>query len=331
MKMTTILDASLLGVLQTQITNVNVRVMEDPMTDIQYPNLLPVNTSYAEWQPTSAAIVFDNDGYGEAKWISGYAKDVPQVELGARSEQIAFELMAMGWKTNVEEVGLAAHAGFNIPDAKARAARRKAEMFIDAKSLTGDADKGWTGLINKTGITTIPASTKAAGGTQWVNNDGTLNATPQEIASDILNLVLGQVSTVNSVRPLAVDTLALPSLAYRALAGTFTDALNGSLSYLEWVRRQVSGVPGGTTFTIVEIPELASAATTVIAGGGRAIGYRRSLDVLELPMAFPFRFLNEYKDTPLGYHVPGIARFGEVKIWNLRGFRYLDGIQEVPA
>lgn len=330
MKMTTVLDASLIGVLQTQLTQVNVRVMQDPLTDIQYPNLIPVNQNYAEWQPTASAITFDN-GVGEAQWISGYAKDVPQVELNARSESITFELFAAGWKTNIEEVGLAAHAGFSIPDAKARVARRKAEEFIDARALTGDADKGWTGLVNKTGVTILSASTKAATGTQWVNNDGTLNATPAEIARDVLNAIMGPVTATNSVRPIAADTLALPSLAYRALATSFTDALNGSISYLEWVRRSVQGVPGGSTFQIVEIPELASAATTVISGGGRAIAYRRSLDVLELPVAFAFRFLNEYKDAPLGYHVPGVGRFGEVKIWQPRGFRYLDGIQQVPA
>ena len=30
-------DASLLSVLRTQISNVNVRVMETPLTDITYP------------------------------------------------------------------------------------------------------------------------------------------------------------------------------------------------------------------------------------------------------------------------------------------------------
>lgn len=334
-KFTTISDASLLSVLQTQLTNINVRVMQDPLPDIQYPNLIPVNTNYGEWQPNAASITFDN-GVGVAKWINTYSKDVPLVEVGASTTQIQFAEFALGWETNIGEVGLAAGVGFNIPDTKARIVRRKAEEFIDSVALTGatpdgDTSKGWTGLINKAGITPIAASTKTAGGTQWVNNNGTLNATAAEIAADIVNLVLGPVATVNSARPLPADTLALPSLAYRALAGTFTDALNGSISYLEWVRRQIAGVPGGGTIQIVEIPELATAATTVINGGGRAIAYRRSLDVLELPMPFAFRFLNEYKDSPFGYAIPGIGRFGEVQVREPRVFRYCDGITPVPA
>ena len=323
-------DASLLSVLQTQIQNVNVRVMETPLTDITYPQLIPIQTAYAEWQPDVKAITM-GAGVGEAKWITGYAKDVPNVELTATSSAISFAVFGVGYESNYEEVGLAASAGFNIEPRKANIARRKAEEFIQQRAMIGDTDKGWTGLINKTGQTTMPASTKAAGGTQWVNNSGALNATAQEIAADLLNLVLGPVTATSQVRPLVVDTVALPSLAYRALATTFTDALNGSISYLEWVRRAVGQAPGGTTFTIVEIPELASAATSVIVGGGRAIGYRRSVDLIELPMPFAFRFLNTYKDAPYGWEVPGWARIGEVTVHERRAFRYLDGIQQVPA
>ena len=334
-KFTTISDASLLSVLQEQLTAINVRVMQDPLPDIQYPDLIPVDTNFGEWQPSAASITFDN-GVGVAKWINTYSKDVPLVEVGASSTQIEFAEFALGWETNIGEVGMAAGVGFNIPDTKARIVRRKAEEFIDAVALTGvtpdgDDSKGWTGLINKAGITPIAASTKDAGGTEWVNNDGSLNATAAEIAADVVNLVLGPPSAVNTARPIAADTLALPSLAFRALAGTFTDALNGQISYLEWVQRQIAGVPGGSNLRIVEIPELATAATTVINGGGRAVAYRRSPDALTLPMPFAFRFLNEYKDSPFGYAIPGIGRFGELQVHDPRSFRYMDGIQEVPA
>lgn len=323
-------DASLLSVLQTQIRNVNVRVMETPLTDITYPTLLPVNQAYAEWQPDTAAITM-GAGVGEAKWISGYSKDVPLVETSASMAAIPFAVFSVGYETNYEELGLAANAGMNISDVKARIARRKAEEFVQARVLTGDADKGWTGLVNKAGITPVAASTKAATGTQWVNNDGTLNATAAEIAQDLMNLILGPVVAASQVRPIIADTVALPSLAYRALASTFTDVLNGGVSYLEYIRRQIAGAVPGTNFQIVEIPELATAATVGISGGGRAIGYRRSLDVLELPMPFAFRFLDQYKDAPFGWMVPGWSRIGQVTVWEPRAFRYLDGITPVPA
>lgn len=323
-------DASLLSVLRTQVSNINVRVMETPLTDITYPSLIPVVTSYAEWQPDIASITI-GAGVGEAKWISGYAKDVPLVELSASTASVSFATMAVGYEVNYEELGLAANAGFSIGDRKASIVRRKAEEFIQGRALSGDTDKGWTGLINKTGMTILTPMTKAAGGTAWVLNSGALNATASEIATDLTKLILGPVTATNAVRPIIADTVALPSLAYRALAGTFTDALNGGISYLEWVRRQVSGAVPGANFQIVEIPELSSAATTVIAGGGRAIAYRRSPDILELPVAFAFRFLNDYRDAPMGYMVPGWARFGSVTVWEPRGFRYMDGIQVVPA
>lgn len=323
-------DASLLGVLQTQISNINVRVMETPLTDIVYPQLVPINTSYAEWQPSIAAITM-GAGVGEAKWISGGAKDVPLVGLNASTAAVPFAVMAVGYEVNYEELGLAANAGMSISDRKASIVRRKAEEFTQNVAMFGDADKGWTGLINKTGVTILPASTKAATGTQWVNNDGTLNATAAEIARDLMNLILGPVTATNSVRPIIADTVALPSLAYRALASTFTDVLNGGVSYIEYVRRQIAGAVPGTNFQIIEIPELSTAATSVIVGGGRAIAYRRSVDILEMPVSFAFRFLSEYRDAPLGYAVPGWSRFGPVTIWESRGFRYMDGLSPVPA
>lgn len=323
-------DASLLSVLRTQISNINVRVMETPLTDINYPSLLPVNQNYAEWQPDTASITL-GAGVGEAKWISGYAKDVPLVETTASTASIPFAVFAVGYETNYEELGMAAQSGMNISDVKARIGRRKAEEFIQARVLSGDTDKGWTGLINKTGMTILTPITKAATGTAWVLNSGALNATASEIATDLTNLILGPVSATNSLRPIIADTVALPSLAYRALAGTFTDALNGGISYLEWVRRQVSGAVPGTSFQIVEIPELSSAATTIIAGGGRAIAYRRAVDLIELPMPFAFRYMQEYKDAPFGYMVPGWARIGQVTVHETRSFRYMDGIQVVPA
>ena len=323
-------DASLLSVLQTQITNINVRVMETPLTDITYPSLIPVNTGYAEWQPNIAAITM-GAGVGEAKWINGGAKDVPLVDMSASTQAVPFAVMAVGYEVNYEELGLAANAGVSIGDRKASIVRRKAEEFTQNIAMLGDTNKGWTGLLNQTGVTILTPSTKAATSTKWVNNDGTLNATASEIAGDLMNLILGPVTATNSVRPIVADTVALPSLSYRALAGTFTDALNGGISYLEWVRRQVSGAVPGTNFQIVEIPELASAATTGIVGGGRAIAYRRSVDILEMPVSFAFRFLQDYRDAPLGYMVPGWARFGPVTVWEKRGFRYMDGIQAVPA
>ena len=323
-------DASLLSVLQTQTSNVNVRVLETPLTDITYPALVPVNTNYAEFQPNTQQIVM-GAGVGEAKWISGGAKDVPLVDTSATVSGIDFAIFAVGYEVNYEELGLAANAGFPISDVKARIARRRAEEFIESRVMVGDADKGWTGLINKTGITIVPASTKAAGGTQFVNNDGTMNATAAEIAKDMVNLILGPVQVTNSLRPIVIDTVAVPSIVFRALASTFTDMLNGGISYLEYIRRQINGAVPGTNFQIVEIPELATAATTVIAGGGRIIGYRRSVDVLELPMPFAFRFLEQYRDAPMGYMIPGWSRVGQVTVWQPRAFRYLDGVSQVPA
>ena len=327
-KMLTMNDASLLEVFKAQRREINIRVLETPMSDITYDQLIPVNTNYAEWQPDAQAMTFS--GVGEAQWFTSYADDVPYVDVKTTISGIKFSSFAVGWETNLEELNLAASAGVSIPDRKASIARRKAEEFIQRVGITGAPEKQWTGLVNKAGVSILPAMTKAAGGTQWVNANGTLNGTPEEIAMDGLNLILGPASLSGVNKPIIADTLALPALVMRAFAVTILGVDFGNVSILEFLRRQVQAA-AGATFQIVEIPELATAATTVIAGGGRAIAYRRSVDILELPMPLAFRFYDQWKDSPLGYMVPGYARIGEVTVWENRGIRYMDGVSAVPA
>lgn len=322
-------DASLLEALRGINRQVNVRISEMPLTDILYPTILPVNTSYETWTDTVPAIQY-GPGFGEVKRATAYSKDVPLVELSIAGTAINFDMFWVGYEVNIEELGKANAVGLNIAERKASVARRKYEEHVDALAIIGDPDAGWTGVANKPNVTPIPASTKAAGGTQWVNvADGSLNATPQEIASDFISLVVGPASVTRSLRPIAADTVLLPSHAYRALASNVTDVLMGGVTVLEFVRRQVQGATG-STFQIIEVPELATAATTTIVGGGRAVAYRRSQDVIELPVASPFQFYDNYRDAPLGWMVPGWGRFGEVQIYEPRGARYMDGVQTAP-
>ena len=327
--MATFNDASLLEALRGINRQVNVRISEMPLTDILYPTILPVNNSYGEWSDVIPAIQY-GPAFGEVKRATAYSKDVPLVELSVSGSEIKFDMFWNGYETNIEELGKAQAVALNIVERKAAAARRKYEEHVDTVAILGDPDAGWTGVANKPNITPIPASTKAAGGTQWVNvADGSLNATPQEIATDFINLIVGPASITRSLRPIAADTVLLPSHAYRALASNVTDVLMGGVTVLEFVRRQVAGATG-TNFQIIELPELATAATTTIVGGGRAVAYRRSQDILELPVAAAYRFYDNYRDAPLGWMVPGWGRFGEVQIYEPRGARYMDGVQTAP-
>ena len=79
----------------------------------------------------------------------------------------------------------------------------------------------------------------------------------------------------------------------------------------------------------VEFTNYTAAATP--AGGARAIGYARRVDVLELPVAFGYRLEQGYQHGPFKFNVPGWGRLGGVQLHASGGLRYMDNIGPVPA
>ena len=321
--MTMQLDASLVEALAGRAAEVNRGVMEEALPDITYPQLVPVNTAYPEW--ATGATAGSWFGAGEADFLSGNAKDVPVVELAAKGKKFDFEMFGVGYRWNIEEIGIARNAGIgNLTDMKARVARRKSEEFAQAIAMVGRAAYGFEGLTNLTGATVTNA------GTQW-RSATALTATVDQILANVNTLVLGPINA-NPNAPLVVaTTIAVDPITYRLLASTPAGVLYGTLTILQVIQGlNAYSQNTGTAVQVVAIPELARAAATP-AGGARAIGYANRSDILELPMPMPYRFEPAYQDGPLQMTVPGIGRLAGVQLLNPNGLRYLDNVAPVPA
>lgn len=315
--MTTMMDASLFSALSSRAEDINTQVMEAPLIGINYPEIIPVNTNYSDWQIKAASAEYKFAG--NADWLTGESDDVPKVALAATSKEFGFSPYGVGWGWNIEELGIAQAMGVSqLPDMKARAARRKSEEFVQKVAIAGDVRKGYQGIINLTGAGVTNTTV------QWRSNTA-LTATTAQILADIAALVEGPITNVIDPTFVRADTIALDQLTYRLLGVTQA----GGLDYGQRTIRQVitEAYPG---VSFVVIPELATAAATP-AGGARAIGYARRVDVLELPVAFGYRFERTYDAGPFKFNVPGWGRFSGVQLHVSGGLRYLDNIGPVPA
>jgi len=283
--------------------------------DIQYPNLIPVDTSAPEW--IQSVTYFSMDSVGRAEWFSGLAQDVPKVELTREKFETGVSMAAIGYGYTLEELGTAQLLGMNLTSDKAASARRVAEEKIDVVAFAGDAAKGFTGLVNAASVT---ATTAPADGTSSATTFA--SKTPDQILRDINGQLTGIFTGTLGVE--MADTLLLPYSVLLDLSTRRIDAVNQT-TILEWVQRNnIYTLTTGQPLTIRGLfgyLETAGASSTK-----RMVAYRRTPEVLKMHIPMPFRFLPVWQTGPMRFDVPGIFRLGGVDIRRPKSVRYLDGI-----
>lgn len=283
--------------------------------DIQYPSLIPVDTSAPEW--IQSVTYFSMDGVGQAQWFHGGAHDVPKVELTREKFETGVSMAAIGYGYNLEELGTAQLLGMNLSADKASLARRVAEEKIDQVAFVGDAGKGFSGLVNASGPT---ATTAPADGTGSATTFA--SKTPDQILRDINNQLTGIYT--GTLGGEIADTLLFPVGILQDLATRRIDTVNQT-TILEWLRRNnIYTMTTGQELTIRGLfgyLDTAGASSTK-----RMVAYRRSPEVLKMHIPMPFRFLPAWQTGPVKFDVPGLFRLGGVDIRRTKSVRYLDGI-----
>ncbi|TPK14161.1 major capsid family protein [Mesorhizobium sp. B2-5-11] len=283
--------------------------------DIQYPSLVPVDTSAPEW--IQSVTYFSMDSVGQAQWFNGNAHDVPKVELTREKFETTVSMAAIGYGYNLEELGTAQLLGMNLSNDKASAARRIAEEKIDSVAFVGDAGKGFLGLVNST---TPTATTAPADGTGSATTFA--SKTPDQILRDINGQLTGIFTGTLGAE--IADTILLPYSVLLDISTRRIDAVNQT-TILEWVMKNniytlVTGQPL-TVRGMFGYLDASGAGSTK-----RMVAYRRSPEVLKFHMPMPFRFLPAWQTGPIKFDVPGIFRLGGVDIRRPKSIRYLDGV-----
>lgn len=296
-----------LGFVISQTSHIETTVNETVYPDIQYPSLIPVDTSAHPFAQT--VTYYSSDKFGAANWINGNAQDIPLAGTELTKHQTAVYMAGIGYGWGYEEINQAMMLGRNLQADDAMAARRAYEEMVDRVALSGDTEKGFQGLINNSAIT--PASATTGG---WAS------ATADQILGDVNNAIL--VTGTDTLYTSVANTLLLPFdklnvIATRRLGDT-------NMTVLEFLRRNNTYTAmTGQELTIRGVRGLETAGASSTA---RMIAYRRDPQVLKMHIPMPHRFLPVFQKDPLNWVVPGVFRIGGLDIRRPKEVVYRDGI-----
>ncbi len=310
-----------LGFLVRQASHIEAEVVRVSYPDIQYPTLIPVDTSANEW--AKSVTFFSLDKVGAANWFHSAAHDMPIADVQRSKFEHTIEMAGIGYRYNLEELGQAMMIpGTNLTSERAESARRAYEEFVDNIALRGDSDKDMTGLMNDPNVSKIHA--QADGGQTLGDTDGSpdwTDKTGEQIARDI-NDALSGIYT-QSLQVEMADTVLLP-VASMTLMANKQYSIASDTTVLEWVKK--NNVYTSVTGQPITIRGVRGLETAGDGSTGRAIVYRRDPRVLKLHIPMTHRFLPVWQTGPIVFDVPGIFRLGGVEIRRPNAVRYVDGI-----
>lgn len=299
---------SALGFVVSQTSIIEPGVYATRYPDIQYPALIPVDTSGSEF--ATSVTYYSSDKFGKADWINGNADDIPKAGTTRSKFQTPVYTAGIGYGYGWEEIGQAQLLGINLPADDAMAARRAAQELIDRVALQGDTEKGFTGLFDADGVTPFAPTTG-----DWAT------ATSVQIIADLNEALLNVFNGTNTTA--MADTLLLPWTKYNLIA-TKPFSEHSDETVLSWfMRNNVYTLATGQQLTIRGLRGLDTAG---VSGVARMIAYRNSPEVLKLHMPMPHRFLPVYQSGPLRWDVPGVMRLGGLDVRLPKEVAYVDGI-----
>lgn len=309
------LDAqSAVGFVTPAFYNIERTVYQRRYPSFDYASIIPVITEGSEW--ARGTLFRSSDVAGKAEFISGKAFDIPYADVTRDQFLKGFEMAGIGYEWSLEEIQVAAMEGRQLGDEKAQGARKVAENFLWTIATAGNAEKGWTGLINDPLATTglVPADGTGAS-TLWSTKDA------DKILRDFNAAISGMYVDTKEVE--MADTVLLPFSRWNTLATTRVPG-EGSVTILKFL--QENNAYTAETRQPLTIRALRSLDTAGAGGTARMVTYRRDPEVLRFHLPMPHRFLPPFQKSSMTYEVAGIMRTGGTEIRLPKAVRYSDGI-----
>lgn len=307
-------EQAVLGFVRSQTTHVEPQAYAIQYPDIQYPGLIPVDTSASEF--ATSVTYTSSDRFGKADWINGNADDIPKAGTTRAQFETPVYTAGIGYGWGWEEIGRARMLGINLTADDALAARRAAEEMIDRVALTGDSSKGFQGLFNSSAVTPV-----AAPKGDWGTILSAGSATSDEIVADMNAAIVNIFNGTNTVA--LADRLLLPWSKFQLISTKRMSTQNDSTILQYFMANNVYTAMTGRQLTIRGMRGLDTAG---VSGVPRLIAYRYSPQVLKLHIPMPHRFLPVYQSGPLRWDVPGVMRLGGLDIRLPKEVVYIDGI-----
>lgn len=305
-----------LGFLVRQGTHIEAEVARIRYPDIQYAQLIPVDTSANEW--AKSVTYFSLDKVGRAEWFNHMSTNLRIADVVREKHEQTIEMAGIGYRYTLEELGQAMMVpGTNLTTEKAEAAKRAYEEFVDDLAMNGDSDKNIDGLVNNSNVTVVNApSSGTASSPDWSDKTAAL------IMADINDALSGVYTSTLTVE--MADTVLIPPISAGILASKQMD--NTTMTVMEWVKKNnIYTSMTGQPLTIRAVRGLETAGE---GGTGRMVVYRKDPQVLKMHIPMPHRFLPVWQTGPITFDVPGIFRVGGVEVRRPSAVRYVDRITE---
>lgn len=303
-----------LGFLMPAFHNVEREVYARKYPSFDYASLVPVVTEGNEW--AAGTIFRSSDAAGKAEFMSGKGFDMPYADVTQDQHSHGYELAGIGFEWTLEEMERAAMEGRSLSTEKADAAKKIAEAKLYNIAMTGDAEKGWTGLVNSQLVAAADAAaTGTASATEWSTK------TPDNILADINAGITGVYTATEETE--AANTVLVPTARYQYLASTPRSGNSDTsiLSYL--LANNAYTAETGQPLLIRGVRALNTAGQ---GGSARMAVYRRAPDVVRFHLPMPHKFLAPFQKSSMTWEVAGIMRTGGTEFRLPKAVSYIDGI-----
>jgi hypothetical protein len=304
--------------LTNQAQRIEQAVYQTKYTEIQYPQLVPVDTTGPDW--VTGVTYFSADMVGRAQWFHGRGDDVPHAEVTREKFETTISMAAIGYDYDLQELGQAMQAGVDLRPEKGTAARRAAEEMIDRVAMFGDTTKGYYGLVNQPTVPTGPAASNG-------NSNGGTNSplwqykTADQILGDVNAALTGQFNATYGAE--MSDTILLPYSRLLTISTMRIDAYN-TQTVLDWIGE--NNIYTRQTNQALTLRGVWGLDTAGSGGTARMVTYRKAPDVVTLYMPMPFQFLPVWQQGPMKFEVPGIFRISGVEARRPLAMKYVDGL-----
>lgn len=155
-----------LGFYISQLAQVEPRIYETKYPNINFQELIPVNSSVPEWVDNVDYISYDAVTMG--KFVGANADDLPNVALKAKKDSVLVGYAGNSFEYSLDELRKSQHLNMPIDTTMASAARRGAEEHMQRVAYFGDAERGMHGLFNHPNVPTDSTSSL-----NWTHADTT--------------------------------------------------------------------------------------------------------------------------------------------------------------
>lgn len=146
-----------LGFYISQLAQVEPRIYQTKYPNINFQELIPLNSAVPEWVDSVDYISYDAVTLG--KFIGANADDLPNVALKAKKDSVPVGYAGNSFEYSLDELRKSQQLNMPIDVTMATAARRGAEEHMQRVAYFGDADRKMWGLFNHTNVGSDATST----------------------------------------------------------------------------------------------------------------------------------------------------------------------------